>query len=144
MKICKNCGNQINDGETFCPKCGNAIPVHKQNEKVKFLPSFILGLIASIFGIGGGFCTSMCTSLVRMGGAPLILIFGGSIIGLIGACQCLNNVKIGSVVELIAAVMMIICLYFITGGDMMSIMSMLLFLIGGVIGLIYAFLIKKG
>ena len=25
MAFCKNCGNQVNDGTKFCPKCGQAI-----------------------------------------------------------------------------------------------------------------------
>ncbi len=25
MAFCKNCGNQVNDGTKFCPKCGQAV-----------------------------------------------------------------------------------------------------------------------
>lgn len=144
---CKNCGYEINDGEKVCKNCGNKIQqsetIHNQKETTRFLPSFILGLVASLFGISGGLCTTMCNSLYSSGISPLLLIFGGSIVGLIGACKCLSNVKIGSIIELIAAVMMIICLYGITGGDVASVVSMLLFLVSGIIGIIYLYIVKK-
>lgn len=133
---CKKCGNTILDesGE-LCTNCKREL---SNNKTSKFLPSFILGLIGAVFGISGGLCMTMCTSLYSSGMSAFILILGGSIVGLVGACKCLNNVKSGSILELIAAVMIIICAYGITGSDMSTIVAMLMFLIGGIIGLIYA------
>lgn len=121
----------------------NASPTRQNNEPDKFLPSFILGLIGSIFGIFGGFCTTLCTSLSSKGNAAFILIIGGSIVGLIGACQCLKKVRLGSILQLIAALMIIICAYGITGSDLQTVLAMLLFLFGGAIGLIRSFIVKK-
>lgn len=141
--ICKNCGNQLNEGDKVCGRCGSVVHVQTKKNGKKFLPSFILGLIASIFGIGGGFFMTMCSSFYSSGNAAFILIFGGSIVGLIGACQCLKNVLIGSILELVAAVMIIICAYGPIGGDFMTVLSMILFIASGAIGMIYFFVSKK-
>ena len=82
-------------------------------------------------------------AMVNMGGAAFIFIFGGSVVGMIGACQCLKNVKRGSILQLIGAVMIIICAYGITGADLMSVLAFLLLLIGGIIGLVDYYVIKK-
>ena len=147
--FCKNCGNQLNDGAQFCTNCGTSVnggtaPATENNSQ-KCLPAFILGLIGSIFGIFGGLCTTMCAGLVSSSGgnSAFILIFGGAIVGLIGACLCLNKAKIGSVLELVAAIMMIICAFGITGADFMTVIALLLLLVGGLIGAVYAFLIKR-
>lgn len=123
----------------------NASPTGQNNEPDKFLPSFILGLIGSIFGILGGFCTTLCTSFSSSsrGNMAFILIIGGSIVGLIGACQCLKNVRRGSILQLIAALMIIICAYGISGADFQTVLAMLLLLFGGAIGLIRSFIVKK-
>lgn len=138
--ICEKCGKDItNQNARFCPNCGERL-----QQKTGFLPSFILGLIGSIFGASGGLCMTMCSSLYSSGMSAFILILGGSIVGLVGACKCLKDVKIGSILELIAAIMIIICAYGITGSDFSTIIGMLLLLIGGIIGLIYSFVkIKK-
>ncbi len=86
---------------------------------------------------------TMCTSLYSSGMSTFILIFGGSIVGLIGACKCLSNVKVGSILQLIAAIMIIICAYGITGSDISTIVAMLLFLTSGVIGLVYGIIKNK-
>ena len=81
---------------------------------------------------------TMCTSLYSSGVAPFILILGGSVLGLVGACKCLKNARKGSLMQLIAAVMIIICAYGITGADISTIIAMVLFVISGVIGMIYS------
>lgn len=134
---CRKCGTLIPEGSIICPNCGEKAEFNGNSKKIKFLPSFILGLIASLFGISGGICMTMCTSLYSSGWATFILILGGSIVGLIGACKCLSNAIVGSVLQLIAAVMIIICAYGITGSEMSTVVAMLLFLISGGIGLIY-------
>lgn len=170
--FCPKCGNEMGENEKFCRKCDAEIQENNQegrkNEysdtsvepnnryslkndlyssksEERCLPAFIIGLIGSIMGIFGGFCVTMCASMAmaRTGGAALLLIFGGSIVGMIGACQCLKNVKIGSILQLIGAVMIIICAYGITGADFMSILAFLLLLIGGIIGLVDHYVIKK-
>lgn len=105
------------------------------------LPAFIIGLIGSILGMMGGLCTSMCD--FRTGGnAPFILIFGGAVVGLIGSCMCLNKAKTGSILQLVGALMMIICAYGITGAEFMSIFGFVLLLTGGIIGLIQSYFVK--
>jgi uncharacterized membrane protein YvbJ len=32
MAFCKNCGNQVNDGTKFCPKCGQAVDGEPQQQ----------------------------------------------------------------------------------------------------------------
>ena len=34
MVFCKNCGNKLEDGTKFCPKCGNPIGGSWSNENV--------------------------------------------------------------------------------------------------------------
>ncbi len=146
---CNKCGNEVKEGEQFCQKCGSKVnegnSLQNQKNPQKCLPAFILGLIGSIFGIFGGLCTTMCVGIASssLGNSAFILIFGGAIIGLIGACLCLNKVKIGSIMELASALMMIICAYAITGADIMTIIALLLLLVGGVIGAVYGFVIKR-
>lgn len=130
---CKNCGVELtNTNAELCPNCIN------KAGGIKFIPSFILGLIGSLFGISGGFCMTMCTSLYSSGMSAFLLIFGGSIVGLVGACKCLKDAKKGSILEIIGAIMIIICAYGITGSDISTLFGMLLLLIGGIIGLIYS------
>ena len=170
--FCHKCGNEMGDNEKYCSKCGaenkeydggreqngRSAPsieaendynmqhkLHRTGSEERCLPAFILGLIGSIMGIFGGFCVTMCASMamVNMGGAAFIFIFGVSVVGMIGACQCLKNVKRGSILQLIGAVMIIICAYGITGADLMSVLAFLLLLIGGIIGLVDYYVIKK-
>ena len=146
---CKKCGNQLKEGAQFCGNCGSSISgsviPSKQENPQKCLPAFILGLIGSIFGIFGGICTTMCVSAISSshGNSAFILIFGGAIVGLIGACLCLNKTGIGSILELISAIMMIICAYTISGSDFMTVIALLLMLVAGIIGAVYAFVIKR-
>ncbi len=107
------------------------------------LPSFIIGLVASVFGIMGGLCTTMCDSLISNGVAPFVLIVGGSIVGLVGACLCLNKAKIGSILQLVAGILIIICAYGISGAEFMTIFAMILFLVSGIIGVIFAFVVNR-
>ncbi|MDD6251924.1 MAG: zinc-ribbon domain-containing protein [Oscillospiraceae bacterium] len=157
---CKKCGNELTESEQFCGKCGaNAKESINKSEKnakesintsdkkgsMKCLPAFILGLIGSIFGIFGGLCTTMCSGVVSSsrGNAAFILIFLGAIVGLIGACLCMNKPKIGSILELASAIMMIICAFGISGSDFMTVIALLLLLAGGIIGAVYSFLLKR-
>lgn len=150
MMYCKKCGSPLNEGDKHCNKCGESVneTITPQNKNTpdKCLPAFVLGLIGSIFGIFGGFCTTMCVSLSlseSKSNSAFFLIFCGAIIGLIGACLCLNKPKVGSILELASAIMMIICAYGITGSDFMTILSFLLLLAGGIVGAAYAFIIKR-
>lgn len=86
---------------------------------------------------------SVCSSLYSSGMSAFVLILGGSVLGLVGACQCLKNVRLGSVLQLIAAVMITICAYGKTGGDLATIIAMLLFYISGIIGMCYYFIKLK-
>ena len=124
----------------------NMVHEPKENSAVKCnrcLPSFILGLVASLFGIMGGLCTTMCDSLISNGVAPFVLIVGGSVIGLVGACLCMNKAKIGSILQFVAAILIIICAYGVTGAELMTIIAMILFVISGIVGVIFAFVINR-
>ena len=146
----------MNEGTQFCPRCGASMEetssttgsgapnesAAKDAGKIRCLPSFILGLIGALFGIFGGLCTTMC-DFVGGGNAPFLLIFGGSLIGLVGACLCLNKAKIGSIIELVSAGMIIYCAYGKSGSDFMSVIALLLLLAGGIIGAVYSFILKR-
>lgn len=112
-----------------------------KQEQHRCLPAFIIGLIGSIMGLFGGLCMSMC-DLATGGIAPFLLIFGGSVVGLIGACLCMSKAKTGSILELIGSVMIIICAFGITGAEFMSVFAMVLLLVGGLVGVVDSFFIK--
>ncbi len=146
---CRNCNNTVPSDSAFCTVCGaklftatHIITTPVQN-KTGSLASFILGLIGGIFGIFGGLCVTMCDSFVNSGLAPFILIFLGSVFGLVGACISLKNAMPGSIMQLIAALLIIICAFGITGSDFATIIAMLLFICGGIIGIITAVASKK-
>ena len=154
--ICKNCGKTIeNESATFCTGCGaslsggaiNSSPKYSKpattGNGVKFLPSFIIGLIGSIFGMMGGLCVTMCTSLYDSGVSAFLLIFGGSVVGLVGACKCLSDAKKGSIIELIGAIMIIICAFGITGADPATIIGLVFLLVSGIMGLAYSMFSSK-
>ncbi len=149
--FCKKCGNELPEGSKFCAKCGHstAEPENITNENScisalkqenKCLPAFILGLIASIFGMFGGFCMTMCAGVISSSASnfAFFFIFCGSILGLVGACLCLKKALLGSVLQLAAALMIIIYAYGMVGAEFMTIFSMLLFLAGGIIGIVFS------
>lgn len=103
------------------------------------IPAFVVGLIAGIFGLFGGLCVAACYSVGGQGGLPLIMLVGGSIVGLIGACIAMKDARKGSLMELAAAVMMAICVFGSTGGGFMILASMILFAVGGLVGLLSSF-----
>ena len=142
--ICKKCGKILEDSTQFCDNCGTSTTssAKTKNETIKCLPSFILGLIGSILGMFGGLCTTMC-DVLGGGNAPFLFIFGGSVIGLIGACMCLSKARLGSVLELIGSLMIIYCAFFKTGSGIMTVFGLVLLLAGGLIGVVYSFIIKR-
>ncbi len=145
--FCKHCGNVIQDDATICPNCNSAVSnsqaQNKESEsKSRCLPSFILGLMGSIFGLFGGICTTMC-SFGSSSNSAFIFIFGGSLLGLIGACQCLKNAKSGSIIETASACLIIFRAFSKNGADFMTVIALLLLLSGGLIGLICAFAPKR-
>lgn len=132
--FCKNCGNELKEGSNYCDICGYNI--NEENEKKptgkdKYLPSFIMGLIGGLFAFLGGACTAACSGR----DSAMILIMGGGIIGLVGACKCLKKLKTGAIIELFAALLIFIC-FFITGSEIMGVLGFLLLLSGGIVGLI--------
>ena len=110
---------------------------------IKCLPSFILGLMAAIFGIFGGLCMTMCASIYGRGEEAFIFIFGGSIIGLIGACLCLSKARIGAIAQAIGTCMILYAAYGVTGGDFMTIISFILFIVSTIINVVFAFVLKR-
>ncbi len=144
--FCEKCGKELENGK--CPVCGenstpNAQPTVSTNKpKLRCLPSFILGLLGSIFGLMGGICTTMC-SFGSSSNSAFFFIFVGSLVGLVGACLCLSKAKIGSILETVAALMIIYRAYFGGGSDFMTVIALLLLLSGGIIGLVYSFIIKR-
>lgn len=144
-KYCSNCGAEMINGEKYCSNCGAEVKINgcsefaeKNTKKIKFLPSFIIGLIGSIFGIFGGMCMTMCAAFYSSSAEALIFILGGSVVGMVGACTCLKDTKKGSILELIGAVMIIICAFGITGAEFQTILALILLLISGIMGLLYA------
>lgn len=146
--FCKNCGKEIENGIEVCPNCGQSVASEIQTKtsedksKLRCLPSFILGLIGSVFGLMGGICTTMC-SFGSSSNNAFFFIFVGSLVGLIGACLCLNKARVGSVLETVAALMIIYRAFFKGGSDFMTVIALLLLLSGGIIGLFYSFVIKR-
>ncbi len=160
MKYCTRCGKEIQDGGKFCPGCGASMPQSYAQQPMMqqpyaqqpvmqqpmaqstgksskgSIPAFVLGLIGAIFGLFGGLCVSACYSLSGDDGVPLLLMVGGSVIGLIGACLCFNKAKIGSLLEILGAVMIAICAFGITGADFMSLVGMAMLAVGGIVGLL--------
>lgn len=145
--FCNNCGKEIKEETQFCPYCGASLATKEVvndypavKGKSVCLPSFILGLIGSLFGIFGGICTTMCS--VFSSNSAFIWIVGGSLVGLVGACLCLSKSKLGSVLELIGALMIIVRAYG-GGADFMTVIALIFLLFGGLIGVVYSFIIKK-
>ncbi len=144
--FCEKCGKELENGQ--CPNCGNNVqmvyqqPTPESKPKDRCLTSFILGLIGATFGLFGGICTTMC-SLGSASNSAFIFIFGGSLIGLGGACLCLNKSKIGSILETVAALLLIYRAFFGGGSDFMTVIAILFLLSGGLIGLVCSFLIKR-
>lgn len=143
MAFCNTCGKQLMEGELVCTQCGtparnanqNSAPVYVQPKNPNAsIPAFVLGLIGAIFGLFGGLCVSACASVGGNEAAPLLLIVGGSIVGLIGACMCFKKAKKGAILELVAAVMIAICAFGITGADFSTLIGMVLLAIGGLVG----------
>ncbi len=159
---CIRCGAEAGDGDAICKNCG--APLGTPNGAAGNINS--QGRIyqngtggkgsgqesrnnaggnspeSGYQNYGGGLCTSMCD--FRTGGnASFVLIFGGAVVGLIGSCMCLNKARTGSVLQLVGALMMIICAYGITGAEFMSIFGLILLLTGGIIGIVQSYFIKK-
>jgi len=146
MKFCQKCGRQIMEEAVICPYCGcpaqtqsnayynyNNAPAQVKNRSI---PGFVLGLIGAIFGLFGGICVSALYSFGGNDTAPMLLMIGGSIIGLIGSCLCFGKPKIGGILELLGALMIAICAFGVTGSDIAAILGMILLAIGGLVSLL--------
>lgn len=61
MKYCKNCGEEISDGASFCEKCGNLVgQVPKQKgRKKKLVLAISFGVIMTAVIVGGLFATGI-------------------------------------------------------------------------------------
>lgn len=144
MKFCQRCGKQIIDEAVICPYCGcptqmqaNAYyNMQQAPAKNRSIPGFVLGLIGAIFGLFGGICVSALTSFGGNDEAAMILMIGGSLVGLVGSCLCFGKPKIGAILELAGAVMIAICAFGITGSDIAALMGMFLLAVGGLVGLL--------
>ncbi len=110
------------------------------NSNSKCLASFIIGLIGSILGMLGGLCTTMCSCGFGSDSA-FYMIFGGGVLGMIGTTLCLRKAKLGSLLQITAAVLIIIRAYN-GGAELMSVFAWIFLLVAGVIGAIYTFIIN--
>lgn len=128
----------VEDANKFCSKCGEVMEQTTAAGVSKSVPAFVLGLIGGIFGLFGGLCVSVCYSFGGNDGLPLILMCGGSVVGLVGSCLCLNKAKIGCILEFVGAVMIAICAFGFTGADLMSLVGMAMLAVGGVVGFLTA------
>lgn len=145
---CEKCGKEIpTENGNICPNCNtnNNVPNTSCSNNKSFMPCFILGLIAGIFGILGGLCITMCYgvgSFTQTGnflsGMAALFILGGSILGLVGACQSLKKLKIGAAMQLIAGILIMICVLGFTGADFMTLLAMILFIVSGIFGLFHS------
>ena len=145
MKFCVHCGKELASDASFCMNCGNVVSdqtaagpsgTNKNAANQRCLPAFVVGLIGSIFGLFGGMCVSACYSLSGNDGVPMFFLVGGSLIGLIGSCMCFSKARLGAILQLVAAGMIAICAFGITGADVTTLMGMLLLGVGGVVGLL--------
>ena len=138
MKMCKKCGTMVDAETKFCTKCGEAVDNTASAGGSKSMAAFVIGLIGAIFGLFGGLCVSACYGFSGNDGLPLILMCGGSVVGLVGSCMCLNKAKIGCILEFVGAVMIAICAFGFTGADLVSLVGMAMLAVGGVVGFLTA------
>lgn len=161
--FCLKCGKELESGARFCNNCGASVYKNVStaysnstqnngedpkkdlsgyiNSNRRCLSAFIIGLIGSIFGMFGGLCTTMC-SCGSASNTAFLLIFCGSIAGMIGSCMCLNKARTGSIMQVCAALVIAFRVYN-GGAEIMSILSWILLLIAGIIGIIKSFVIDK-
>lgn len=154
---CKKCGKEIDEGKPFCSHCGapvsetpavantpaaSAAPDTPAKNACRCLPSFILGLIGGLFGMFGGICTTMC-SMGSAGNSAFVFIFLGALVGLIGACLCFTKAKIGSVLEAVSAILMIVRAFSHSGATFSVVIGLLFMSAAAIVGIVYSFLIKR-
>ena len=151
--FCPKCGMEIQPGQMFCPYCSTQVantnsmgnmsqPTVEKKKTTGYIPAFILGLIGSVFGILGGICVSACYSFTGNDTAPMVMIIGGSLIGMVGACIGFNFPLPGAVLEIAGTLLMSSCVFTITGADIMTLLAIALLGISGIIALIMSFVNK--
>lgn len=109
----------------------------------KSIPAFVFGLVGGIIGILGGLCDSACAavdSAVTTGSAdagyiPMILVVGGSILGLVGGCLCFKKAGTGAIMEIIAAIMMVASMIIVGGATTLTYIAIAAMAVGGICGL---------
>lgn len=165
-RFCTQCGKELGNEERFCSSCGadcHAATQHRSAQQTphpenqslsglmsgnavvdyfleykKSLPAFIIGLIGSILGMFGGICTTMC-SFGSASNSAFLYIFVGAVIGLIGSCMCLKKARIGSLLQLVGVIMIIVRAYS-RGAEFFTVFSIVLLLTASVIGIVSAHL----
>lgn len=167
QSFCASCGTKVRQNNSFCPKCGMQLQpgqnfcshcngqtdysvnsnfaenttqsVRAKKKSKGYTPAFVLGLIGSIFGLFGGICTTACYGFGGNDTVPMIMLIGGSLIGMIGACIGFKIAKAGAVLEITGTLLMAICAFTITGADIMTIVAIAMMGISGIIALIMSF-----
>lgn len=133
---CPHCEKELGENALFCDNCGKKIVNVPNISGIRCVPAFVLGLIGGIFAILGSACISAC-SLGLASDVYLIHMVAG-IVGIVGACKCLKNTKIGMLFEFASALLIIIIAYFAKyGADFMTLIGMFLFIASGIVGFIY-------
>jgi len=168
-RFCNQCGKELTEGVQFCSKCGARLNsgvsgfdkkqgFYCKNQKVsnfiannkvlsyffeykKCLVSFILGLIGSIMGMFGGLCTTMCSFTGSAGNSAFLYIFGGAVIAMIGSCLCLSKTRIGSMLQLFGAILIIVRAFSYYGADFLTVFSLVFLLVASLIGIISSYLL---
>ena len=74
--------------------------------------------------------------------SAFIMIVGGSVIGLIGACMCLTKAKIGTILEMVGVLLIIIRAYS-SGAEFLTVVAMVFLVLAVLIGLGHTFLSKR-
>ena len=166
-KFCSQCGKELDAGVQFCAWCGTKLNgdvsgvdtkqnTSCKNQKMldfiannkvlsylftykKCLPAFIIGLVGGILGMFGGLCTTMCSFSSSAGNSAFLLIFCGAVIAVVGSCLCLTKARIGSAVQLLGTLMIIIRAFSHNGAEFLTIFSFVFLLVASVIGIISSY-----
>ena len=109
-------------------------------EDIRCLPAFIIGIVGSLFGMMGGICMTMCS--IFDSNAAFFMLFGGSLISMLGTCFCFKKTRVGSPLLTIGTLMVIIRAYS-EGGEFMTVFGIVLMVTATLISAVFCIPFKK-